>query len=86
MTTIELNPSLIVDDGGLLRPDVYGWLITNVGRGSQGPKITGIDDEWEWCWHWYLRTSKGADRRVPKILILNDSAALLFKLTWGGNG
>ena len=71
-----------------LRGEVYEWLITNVGWGTDRP-----DQEtysfWRWSWSFEKREGDRAGQYLmvisPWIEFHDLDQALLFKLTWGGH-
>jgi hypothetical protein len=65
-------------NGWWLRDEVSEWLWANVGSGSScGGHRDG--DVWWWTYVWDEKPTQNA------IVFTDPNAALLFKLTWGGN-
>ena len=85
LTIIDLKPEFIIRDE-LLCLEVASWLLSHVGWGSRMPGNAAFES---WCWYWKLNPEAekfvGVKKWVAKIAFRDRSAALLFKLTWGGS-
>lgn len=84
MITLPMPASLIFENdepyasGWFIRDEVMEWLLANVGSGYQ---CGGWSPGQSWQWNYRYEGMP-----VNSVICFDDpSAALMFKLTWGGH-
>lgn len=80
---VDIHRNLLIEDthpyssGWWIRDDVYNWLKTSVGPGSQAG---GWQEDCAWQWDYRFE-----GRPINNRIVFHDKDhAMLFKLTWGG--